>query len=416
MWRQTLSIMFDNLLGESEITNEVLYKIKENSKFGKRDLKFEELNKNNPNKPSLLKAVNLKTDTVLVPHYNGYVCRTSSSVYPRLTDKRSCLYYFGRIVAFCLIYSGKMPNFLHENFWKSLVGGRLYFDDEVTERYHDQIAQDPMFKINGTKPLSQLYYPLTPQQLDQYYHEYVEIWKMCARGQVTDVDFLGLPQQTLDEIASSNIDLRQPQILRRYAHRALLDMQSGQAFAKAYSEFRNGFRHPFATSMAMAVYQQELLTIAVAIDRCLDQISAGELEEILTFNPRDEEYMNRETVVQHLFQRNVQRIRLEQEAPEAQLAALEKIVQALLNKATVTHAQLLDLVFACTGARTVTGTEIFVHFDKPRPGDVQDGRPVKRFIQFHTCFNQMDVPLSYCSSLTPDEVAGYLNECVTLAL
>lgn len=44
MWRQTLSIMFDNLLAESEITNEVLYKIKRNNKFGKRDLKFDQLN------------------------------------------------------------------------------------------------------------------------------------------------------------------------------------------------------------------------------------------------------------------------------------------------------------------------------------------------------------------------------------
>lgn len=243
----------------------------------------------------------------------------------------------------------------------------------------------------------------------------MEIWKACAHGQVTDVDFL-LPQQTLDEIQSSNIDLHQPQILRRYAQKALMDMRSGQAFAKAYSEFRNGFRHPFATSMAIAVGQQELLTIAAQIDRCLDQISAGELEEILTFNPRDEEYLNRETVVQHLFQRNVQRIQLEQEAPEPQLAVLEKIVQALLSKDTFTHAQLLDLVFACTGARTVTGTEILVHFDRQRPGDVQDGRPAKRFIQFHTCFNQMDVPLAYCASLTQEEVGPYLNECVTLAL
>ena len=98
---------------------------------------FAKLNECNPNLPSLLKAVNLPERTILVPHYNGYVCRTSSSVYPRLTDKRSCLYYFGRIVAFCLVYSGKMPNFLHENFWKSLVGGRLYFDEETQKKYQE---------------------------------------------------------------------------------------------------------------------------------------------------------------------------------------------------------------------------------------------------------------------------------------
>ena len=137
MWRQTLSMMFNDLLGEAEITNEVLYKIKQAGKFGKRELKFEDLNKPNPNLPSLLKAINLDSHTILIPHYNGYVCKTSSTVFPRLTDKRSCLYYFGRIVAFCLIYSGKMPNFLHESFWKSLIGGRLYFDEELLEKHKE---------------------------------------------------------------------------------------------------------------------------------------------------------------------------------------------------------------------------------------------------------------------------------------
>lgn len=93
------------------------------------------LNHDNPNAPSLLKVVNLETETVLVPHYNGYVCVTSSNVFPRLTDKRSCLYYFGRLVAFCMIYSGKMPKFLHFNFWRALVGGRLFIDDGVKKRH-----------------------------------------------------------------------------------------------------------------------------------------------------------------------------------------------------------------------------------------------------------------------------------------
>lgn len=129
--------MFDDLLGEKKITNEILYKIKDANKFGKRELHFEELNKNNPNAPTLLKAISDNKQTILVPHYNGYVCKTSSAVFPRLTDKRSCLYYFGRIVAFCLVYSGKMPNFLCENFWKSLVGGRLFFDEETKQKYQE---------------------------------------------------------------------------------------------------------------------------------------------------------------------------------------------------------------------------------------------------------------------------------------
>lgn len=136
MWRQTLSMVFDDLLAEVEISNDILKKIKDASKFGKRDLDFPHLNKGNPNTPSLLRAAHLQKKTVLLPQYNGYVCRTSSAVFPRLTDKRSCLYYLGRVVAFCLIYSGKMPNFLHKHFWLSLIGGRLFFDDVIKQQYH----------------------------------------------------------------------------------------------------------------------------------------------------------------------------------------------------------------------------------------------------------------------------------------
>ena len=131
MWRATLTLLFDDLLAEQKITNEVLDIIKGMSKFGNRELQFQALNEDNPNSPSLLKVINMEKKTVLVPHYNGYNCQTSSSIYPRLTDKRSCLYYLGRVFSFCLVYSGKVPDFLHDNFWKAMVGGRLYFDDEL---------------------------------------------------------------------------------------------------------------------------------------------------------------------------------------------------------------------------------------------------------------------------------------------
>lgn len=51
----------------------------------------------------------------------------------------------------------------------------------------------------------------------------------------------------------TNIKLDNPLHLKKYATKALQDMKTGAAFAKSYSEFRNGFRHPFATSMATPI-------------------------------------------------------------------------------------------------------------------------------------------------------------------
>lgn len=87
---------------------------------------------------------------------------------------------------------------------------------------------------------------------------------------------LGIPQAALDEIRHSNttVDLTNPQHLRKYALHQLQQMRAGTAFGKAYSEFRNGFRHPFATSMAQPSNQPGLLEYARLIDKCLESISA----------------------------------------------------------------------------------------------------------------------------------------------
>eukprot|EP00703_Trepomonas_sp_PC1_P003482 JAP93124.1 hypothetical protein TPC1_14710 [Trepomonas sp. PC1] len=415
MWRQTLSIMFNDLLGETKISNDCLFKIKEVGKFGKRELDFAKLNECNPNQPSLLKAVNLPERTILVPHYNGYVCRTSSSVYPRLTDKRSCLYYFGRIVAFCLVYSGKMPNFLHENFWKSLVGGRLYFDEETQKKYAEQYEKDPMFKINGTRPISTMHYPISDEELKTNYKAYIEIWKAALQPNA-DLDYLGLHEQTLNEIKNMGVDLSLPRMLQKYAARAIQDMRSGYAFAKAYSEFRNGFRHPFATSMTLPNNIPELQELSLMIDKCMDVMPFKDLESILTFDPHLEEYMNRQVAVENLFRRNVTKIQLEIDDTGLQMVLLERIVAQYADKEKFSHKQLLDMVFACSGSRTLTGNEIVVTFIKPHASDMQNNKPIKRYIQFHTCFNQMDVPLLYASQLNDEQLKDYLNECVEQAL
>lgn len=141
-----------------------------------------------------------------------------------------------------------------------------------------------MFKINGTRPISTMHYPLSDEELKTYYHAYIEIWKAALQPN-TDLDFLGLHEQTLKEIQNLNIDLTQPRVLQKYASRAIQDMRSGYAFAKAYSEFRNGFRHPFATSMTLPQNVPELQELSLMIDKCLDVLKYKDLEAILTFDP-----------------------------------------------------------------------------------------------------------------------------------
>lgn len=108
---------------------------------------------------------------------------------------------------------------------------------------------------------------------------------------------LCIPEQTIAEVKEVGFDLFKPKQLQDYAAKALSDMKTGAAFAKSYSEFRNGFRHPFATSMAIPASQPELMDSARNIDICLSIITADDLEDILTFDPNYEEYIERSGVV-----------------------------------------------------------------------------------------------------------------------
>lgn len=54
-------------------------------------------------------------------------------------------------------------------------------------------------------------------------------------------------------------------------------------------------------------------------------------------------------------------------------SALEKLVTVLVDKEKYSHKEVLDLVYACTGARCLTGTEITVSFLKTAPEDLVNG-------------------------------------------
>lgn len=68
----------------------------------------------------------------------------------------------------------------------------------------------------------------------------------------------------------------------------LNNMTTGIAYSKFYSEFRNGFRHPFSTSMVSSGCSHEQLNIfknvALIIDKCLDKINYQDLKNLLTYD------------------------------------------------------------------------------------------------------------------------------------
>lgn len=203
IWRAVMSAVFDELIEEREMSTADLERAHENGKFGSRKIDFERLNRENPNKRSVLKSFNADGQTVLVPHYNGFTNITSATVYPRLTDKRSCLYYFGRLAAFCLIYNFKVPNQLSQRFWDACVGGRLNFNEpEIRQRFAEKLAHDRMFPINGSLALEKLYFPLSDADGSLFpYKDYVQVWELAQETREDDfLENFGVPQQVLDQL------------------------------------------------------------------------------------------------------------------------------------------------------------------------------------------------------------------------
>lgn len=98
----------------------------------------------------LMSTIEISGSPMLVPKYSGFIPQTSADVYPRLSEKRSALYYLGRLFGFAAIYDVKIMDVLDDRYWQSLVGGRLYFDDDVREKFADALRADPMFEVNGT--------------------------------------------------------------------------------------------------------------------------------------------------------------------------------------------------------------------------------------------------------------------------
>lgn len=146
----------------------------------------------------------------------------------------------------------------------------------------------------------------------------------------------------------------------RYARRAIQEILDGAPFAKTYMEFRNGFRHVFSALMLNPQKEDNFLKEAQLIDRCLELINYRELEEILTYNPESEQAIDRNQATWLVLGQNEQWLK-QNNAPKIHFQCLEKIIDAVRSQ-FFTSRDLVNFVFAATGARTIVGSRVFLKF------------------------------------------------------
>lgn len=259
-----------------------------------------------------------------------------------------------------------MPNYLAEQFWRSLVGGRLFFDDELRKKYASEIKQNPMFEVNGTKPLKELMYSMTLAQARQNYGEWLDIWNMAQQSDC-EVEMLCLNENIVRQLAENRVNLEDEYGRLKYARKAIQDILDGAPFAKTYMEFRNGFRHVFSALMQNSEKEDNFLKEAKLIDRCLELINYRELEEILTYDPDSEQAIDRAQATWLVLGQNEQWLK-QNNAPKIFFQCLEKIIDAVRSQ-FFTSQNLVNFVFAATGARTMVGNRVFLKFYSQRESE-----------------------------------------------
>ena len=72
---------------------------------------------------------------------------------------------------------------------------------------------------------------------------------------------------------------------------------------------------------------------------------------------------------------------------------LQKFRAVLSDPVIISHGDILKLVFAATGQRSLRGTELSINYLKKSNEVFKNGVFERKYIVFHTCFNQLDVPL-----------------------
>lgn len=351
-------------------------------------------------------------DDKLVPLFQGFIPVSSAEVLPRLSAKRSAIYYLGRLVAFAMVFNVKFPSVFDDRLLRSLIGGRLYLDDEVMKKYEREAKEDKMFTINGTPvdlliPLSSEDYrrlykghdDLFLHAIDLMVEEGVRLKKVSSKvlkgGDVNIkvrelkvapdypidgiIDTLAIPDWVIQTRKLTNTK----DSILRWVISGINGIRSGEAFKKTLSEFRNGFRQPFGTTMCAQI-DERIKETCKLIDVALSEIALEDFKEMFLAEMKIDQRKLASAIVPHLTSDPLEHFQTVVNRPRRDARQEVEHVTHLLRdvvKMKMTHQELSDFLFASTGSRYIPTDKISikVHSDGP-------------FVIFHTCNNLVELP------------------------
>lgn len=352
-------------------------------------------------------------DHMLIPSFLGYIPLASSEVYPRLSEKRSALYYLGRLFAFAVIYNVRFPKVLDSRLISSLIGGRLYLDDNITKEYKDTREKDPMFDVNGT-PVD-LLYPMDSQFYKRYYSSADKLIKFALGRLYTEgrnKGYITGPPCNMDDIThlvtvlKSAPDYSVPEIYDEMATpdfiistRRLTEtkncvlkwiislfngIRSGEAFKKHLSEFRNGFRQPFGNAMAQKS-DERIRNICRRIDIALSEISRKDFEALFMADLKIDRATIANIIVPYTKSDPLENLRETKRNIKNRKQVTETLIsflkQVIMDPKLMNSSNLGDFMYAATGSRYTIGITLYVKAHNEGP-----------LVIFHTCNNLIELP------------------------
>ncbi|KAE8304904.1 hypothetical protein GL50803_0032730 [Giardia duodenalis] len=351
----------------------------------------------------------------LIPAFLGYIPLASSEVVPRLSQKRSALYYLGRLFAFAVVYNVRFPKVFDSRLISCLIGGRLYLDNEINNKYKAERENDPMFNVNGT-PVD-LLYPINSQFYKKYYGSADKLFKFTlgklytegrAKGYITgppgnmddlthlvsalkDIPDYKVPEifddmATPDFVVSTRKLTETKNCVLKWVISLFNGIKSGDAFKKHLSEFRNGFRQPFGNAMSQKS-DERVQKICQRIDKALSEISLNDFEALFMADLE----IDRATIANIIqpYTKSDPLENLGESKPNIRdrKKVLDNLIsclkQVILNPKLMNSTSLGDFMYAATGSRYTIGITLYVKAHNEGP-----------LVIFHTCNNLIELPSS----------------------
>ncbi|GIQ82931.1 hypothetical protein KIPB_004161, partial [Kipferlia bialata] len=277
----------------------------------------------------VLKVVHTPSSPVLVPALQMPFPLTSRHVLPRLSPKRSALYYLARLLMFALISGTPVPDVFDDRLLQAMVGS----DD--ASRFH--IPLDTASK--------------------QYYKGDLD---RCMMAEIAEspggVDMAAIPDETIQT----------PNTAHTWARETRQGIISGTAFVKHLTEMRYGFRHPLRREM-LAGLPASLTRAAMALDVALSQSTVAELRAVM-FKPLQ---IDRDQLAKVL------------QASITARSQCNHLRSAIKDSALLTDAEVSDFLLAVSGSRVLPPQGIRIRVWNREGG----------YCVFHTCNLTIEVPI-----------------------